>query len=306
MNSTDVITSNPTRVTPQRLFIVRYALEVPIYVIGLFLNSYVAYMFLRNDRNRFRESRLNRIITYLVGACLLWSAVSCFRYFEWLVDGGMSTTLNTIYALLAPICLVSILGLNLMLAMERFFVMRQRSDIDTKVYFWVVGVAFGVYAGIILWVFATSSSDDSVLPNNELQATVWIWSTAVYYITVIVAIITLYISTFLHTRKILRMYRQTKPSSAKDVVQNQALFQIERKVLFYSVCFGLVVIVCYLPEILMNGCIIVRIIDPHTQGDLIEVWKCVANVFVACDTVITPLLVLFVGPKDQRHDEENL
>ncbi|ORY35207.1 hypothetical protein BCR33DRAFT_790763 [Rhizoclosmatium globosum] len=281
MNSTDVITSNPTRVTPQRLFIVRYTLEVPIYVIGLFLNSYVAYMFLRNDRNRFRESRLNRIITYLVGACLLWSAVSCFRYFEWLVDGGMSTTLNTIYALLAPICLVSILGLNLMLAMERFFVMRQRSDIDTK-------------------------TDDSVLPNNELQATVWIWSTAVYYITVIVAIITLYISTFLHTRKILRMYRRTQPSSAKDVVQNQALFQIERKVLFYSVCFGLVVIVCYLPEILMNGCIIVRIIDPHTQGDLIEVWKCVANVFVACDSVITPLLVLFVGPKDQRHDEENL
>ncbi|ORY35206.1 hypothetical protein BCR33DRAFT_722550 [Rhizoclosmatium globosum] len=238
----------------------------------------------------------------LLFACLCWSIISCLRYFSWLGPAGdvsHSIALLTMEALIGTICLVAILGFNLMLAMERYFVMRQRSDNDTKVYFPVVGGLLGVYACIIVWVFSTASSTDSVLPDQELQARVWLWATAFYYITTILAIISLYTTTFLHTRKVLRMYLEMHPSSAQQLIQNQALFRIERKVLLYSVCFGLVVIVCYLPEILLNAVIIVGLLDPNKQLDDIEVWKCVANVFVACDMVITPLLVMYVGPKNE-------
>ncbi|ORY35205.1 hypothetical protein BCR33DRAFT_770667 [Rhizoclosmatium globosum] len=268
-----VVTSNPSGITGSRLFLVRYALELPIYVIGCVLNVYVIYKFLRNNRKNYEASRMNRIITCLLGACLAWSVVSCIRYASWLGEAGNNLVLLTIEAFV---------GMG---------------------YFTLVGLILGVYSFIMLGVYATSSSNDSVLPDKELQASIWIWSTALYYTATIVAIIALYISTFFHTRNVLRMHIQTYSTSAAEMlIRKRAILEIERKVLFYSICFGFIVVICYLPEILMNGVVVAGLVNPDTQTDLLEIWKCVANVFVACDTVVTPLLVVFVGPKEVRDD----
>ncbi|KAJ3286686.1 hypothetical protein HDU79_006302 [Rhizoclosmatium sp. JEL0117] len=306
MNATGsgaVVTSNPSGITGSRLFLVRYALELPIYVVGCVLNVYVIYKFLRNNRKNYEASRMNRIITCLLVACLAWSVVSCIRYASWLGEAGNNLVLLTIEAFAGMVCLATILSFNVMLALERYFVMRQRTDKETQGYFTLVGLILGVYSFIMLGVYATSSSNDSVLPDKELQAGIWIWSTAVYYTATIVAIIALYISTFFHTRNVLRMHIQTYSTSAAEMlIRKRAILEIERKVLFYSICFGFIVVICYLPEILMNGVIVAGLVNPHTQTDLLEIWKCVANVFVACDTVVTPLLVVFVGPKEVQDD----
>ncbi|ORY35204.1 hypothetical protein BCR33DRAFT_837489 [Rhizoclosmatium globosum] len=303
--SSTVVTSNPFGETGSRLFMVRYILEVPIYILGL--NSYVIYRFLRNKHKRFHESRMNRIITLLLFACLSWSVVSNARYFVWLFQGSTNIVHNTIFAFLSPVCLISILGTNLMLAMERFFVMQQKKDQDTKPFFLVVLGIVGLYVVVMLWIFSTSTSDDSVLPDSPLQAKIWIWSTALFYIATIISIISLYVVTYHHTRKVLRKYMQMNSGSYESsLLQKEAVLQIEKKVLLYSICFGCVVIACYLPELLMNGVIVMKLIDPYTQQDVLEVWKCVANVFLACDVVLTPLLVLFVGPKEVNDDDVEL
>ncbi|KAJ3072562.1 hypothetical protein HDU98_003390 [Podochytrium sp. JEL0797] len=289
---------------PTPLEIVRYGVELPIYMIGIMVNVYTLVPFLagKKAKRRYPRTRMNRILTLLLGVCLFWCVVSIARYLSWLFEDGSNSVGNTIESLLSPLTVMTIFALNLMLAMERWFVIHNWNDADSKKFFYPIPIWLGIFGGIMVWVYSTSTSEDSILPDFLNQRLVWIAVVSVSFSICIVAIIVLYTSTYLYTHRILKTLapqsHQVDPNQVD--LMNRVRIRLENKVMLYSVCFATSLLVCYFPQIMLNVAFTCGWVDPmdDTRGSAGMTWSCVANIFLALDMVITPCLVLFLGPRD--------
>ncbi|KAJ3070120.1 hypothetical protein HDU98_006838 [Podochytrium sp. JEL0797] len=231
------------------VFRVTYYATLPIYVLGGLTNLAVLATILKNKN--LLVFRLDKIIFSLLFICLVWSISAATRYILYLFSNfDYSSTLNRVLALETSVVVACIFGCNLLLAMERYFVVKQIGEQSNK---WYIGVitAIGTLCIVDTVVFITSPSRNSMTPDLWLQSIIWHACLVFLFISTITSIVVLYTRTFLDIRQKLRA----------NLEQGRALFLAQAKVLKYCIAMGSSLAICYLP----TG--IWLIYEKHMYGD---------------------------------------
>ncbi|KAI8619605.1 hypothetical protein BC830DRAFT_736644 [Chytriomyces sp. MP71] len=221
-------------------FIAVYAVMLPIYIVGWPLNLSIAITFARHPS--LQQTKLDELMASLSMLCLFWCSQRVILDLIFLAANPM--WLNLMDSVITALVLVAQFGLNLLLAMERMFVVRMWPDEKTSKYYWSVGTAMigiGVSClGCIPYVVFT-------LPTADLDATTWslisVYILPIWFVLSGVAIISLYTSTFFYSRRRLKELINTADTSAQ-----RRRTRLERVIFLNCVLMAASLFLCYIPR----------------------------------------------------------
>ncbi|KAJ3072556.1 hypothetical protein HDU98_003384 [Podochytrium sp. JEL0797] len=308
-NMANATTLSPLSIGPISIFPV----YIPVFVwvlgpfcLGILINAFILFTMVRK-RSTLLITRLDHIMTLLIFLFFSWS-ITCVV--EWIVNSwDVSDWVFITQGTLSCIFVVLIFATNLMLSLERHFIICERPDETTDKYFTAIIIITGLLSWLIIWVFATSPVN---LPTAPKALKITLRGIYAFIIVTIVATVTLYINTYLKSSNILKKYngviaglveqetnlkhslsRSQKSNKRGRDEANFMRLQLERKILINCMLMAATLVFCYTPALLLN---LAPLIDPHMSADAYELWANVAEMFLSLDVVLTPLMVLRFRP----------
>ncbi|KAJ3226039.1 hypothetical protein HDU81_007493 [Chytriomyces hyalinus] len=261
---------------------------LPTFLIGVALNSSLVATFIY-ARRKLITMRLDRIVFSLLIVSIFWAGSMLRKYLHRLIspgDIGMTFTgfLNTFN-------LILVFGINLLLAVERFFVFRNTDSTASRPYFAIVFVIMLLQFIITLWLFTSSTSTNGVVPDLPLQSLVWTITVAVSFAGQNLAITILYWRTY-------KSATQDLIKCANDEV-NTARLLVRRKVLIYCILMASMLILLYLPTVIWH---IIKGLSLELTGNstVVVVVDRLVTEILALDVLVTPGLVLYFNMDARR------
>ncbi|KAJ3258685.1 hypothetical protein HDU77_002170 [Chytriomyces hyalinus] len=260
----------------------------PTFLIGLALNTSLVATFIY-ARRKLLTIRLDRIVFALLVVCIIWSGSNLRKYVQRLIrpeDPGSGYTgfVNTF-------SLILVFGINLLLAVERFFVFRNTDPRSSRPYFAIVIVIMLLQVIISLWMFISSSSDNGVVPDKPLQSLVWTITVTVSFTGQNLAITILYWRTY-------KSATQDLIKCANDEV-NTARLLVRRKVLIYCMLMASMLILLYLPTVIWH--VIKSLsLEVKTNNTVVVLVDRIVTEVLALDVLVTPGLVLYFNTDARR------
>ncbi|KAJ3255060.1 hypothetical protein HDU77_003848 [Chytriomyces hyalinus] len=262
------------------------------FTAGLILNAWVllallVYRPLSHVYNR--RVRMERTLILLVAACLAWAGGSTISSAIGAFTSGMKDRAGPIVAWLSNLSVLVMLLLNVLLAMDRFFLIvhpqveeRIQAIAYRKVYLLMIVTVIALAACLI-----ASPSIDGFTPDNTRIFHIWLAFVLLFYFTSAGTIITYYLRTFRFIQQTLIHTTNTSSASSavSPIAQKQAQIiqrQISRNMIFLSAG----VFVFYIPlltQLIGSG---------FVTEDTAVLWQNVSYVLVSVDTVWTPVLIL--------------
>ncbi|KAJ3394066.1 hypothetical protein HDU80_010601 [Chytriomyces hyalinus] len=262
------------------LFVSDYFVCLPIYLFGILFNGIILGTMVKYQEALIKE-RIDRITSLLVGIYFAWSIIFAAKYILWLFYA--SETFYRISAALTSQVMILVFGTNMMMAFERYCLVKSIEPEREMRYLQITIVFMGSLCGIILAVFASSPSLDTVSPEYPLQAKVWLLTVAVAFMVFTSGTVYLYTTTYQYSSRFL------KQMESKHV----ALVPLgtERRVFCYCVVMSSTLLVLYTPELLLN---VADAFDVALLSESVHlVWDHFAHAAVAVDVLVAPGLVLF-------------
>ncbi|KAJ3242495.1 hypothetical protein HDU78_001367 [Chytriomyces hyalinus] len=195
--------------------------KVAIYSLGALLNVWIllALAYARRHERMVRV-RLDRTMVFIVSMCLLWSIGAPTRFILTAQSGPDLVEMIALFdAPFASSVAVLIFGGNLLLALERYFMIKRNIPIETKnFYFYAIITAMGFLCCIVVGVFikiqpsirnpnapTTAPSADGYMPMTEPQATIWTIAMGVAFVSTLIGVSSLYSWTYKQSSEMLRM-----------------------------------------------------------------------------------------------------
>ncbi|KAJ3231225.1 hypothetical protein HDU81_003918 [Chytriomyces hyalinus] len=270
------------------LFVSDYFICLPIYLFGILFNGIILTTMVKYQETLIKE-RIDRITSLLVGIYFAWSIIFAAKYTLWLFYA--SETFYRILAALTSQVMILVFGTNMMMAFERYCLVKSIEPDREMRYLQVTIVFMGSLCGIILAVFASSPSLDTVSPAYPMQTKVWLLTLSVAFMVFTGGTVYLYTTTYQYSSRFL------KQMESKHV----ALVPLgtERRVLCYCVVMSSTLLVLYTPELLMN------VVDAFDAALLSDIGHVVlghfAHAAVAVDVLVAPGLVLFFNQPIRAH-----
>ncbi|KAI9332971.1 hypothetical protein BDR26DRAFT_868746 [Obelidium mucronatum] len=279
-------------VTPSNTpsFYLQYALTLPTFLLGICLNLWTLFKIFSNRQEL--SDTIDYIVTALIAVCLLWS-LSCVSRMIALLFVGATVFMNTAATLEINIVITLLLGIQSLLALERFFIVRQEIPKSTVSATLSASMAF---TGCIVVIF---SSERGIWPDDSVQFWIWVVVVSVGFIVALTVVLFCYYSTYNHIRKSLKAAMNHHGETLRIL--------LERRVLVNCLMMSASVIVCYVPQIIYFTLLGFNVFGQN-QG--LENWMFALQLqFVAFDPVLAPLLVMcFMKPStgDRRDSRECL
>ncbi|KAJ3231229.1 hypothetical protein HDU81_003922 [Chytriomyces hyalinus] len=301
---------NASKVVPTSVFPVydpEFLGVVPVFALGIILNGAVGFILLKH-RSTLILSRVDRLFALITATMLLWS-LWCLSdlVVEWVLQ-RVPIALFLTEEITSCIMILLIFGVNLMLAMERYFIVSGAAKVDTDKYFLGVIVAVSLIAWIIVWFNITSPPSPGLKNASNLKVVFRIIYG--YCILSTIVLTFLYIQAYrISTRKLreslaaitlLAQNATLKGISDNNNINSESMSpelirtRLEGKILGHCIVMASGLIVCYLPAILLN---LAPFMHPGMSIGGYRVWGAVAEMFLAADVAVTPMLVLFFKPE---------
>ncbi|KAJ3259052.1 hypothetical protein HDU77_002000, partial [Chytriomyces hyalinus] len=291
---------------------------VPVFALGIILNGAIGFILLRH-RSKLILSRVDRLFALITATMLLWSlwCVSDIAV-EWVLQ-RVPVALFLAEEITSCIMILLIFGVNLMLAMERYFIVSGAAKVDTDKYFLGVIVAISVIAWIIVWFNITSPPSPGLKNATNLKVAFRIIYGYCILSTFVLA--SLYIQAYrISTRKLREslaaitllaqnatlkgisdnnnLSSSSNSSTSESMSPELIRTRLEGKILGHCIVLASGLVVCYLPAMMLN---LAPFIRPGLSSEGYRVWGAVAEMFLAADVAVTPLLVLFFKPEIREY-----
>ncbi|KAJ3229105.1 hypothetical protein HDU81_005660 [Chytriomyces hyalinus] len=260
------------------------------FTAGLILNAWlllalVVYRPLSHVYHR--RVRMERTLILLVAACLAWAGGATISSAIGAFSSSTKDRAGPVVAWLSNLSVLVMLLLNVLLAMDRFYLVvhpqveeRVQAIAYRKVYCLMVLTMIALATCLIL-----SPSIDGFTPDNTRIFHIWLAFVILFYFTCAGTIITYYLRTFRFIQQTLIHTTSATPSSASPVAQKQAQL-IQRQVSNNMMILTAGVFVFYIPlltQLIGSG---------FVSEDTAVLWQSVSYVLVSVDTVWTPILIL--------------
>ncbi|KAI8607726.1 hypothetical protein BC830DRAFT_1157963 [Chytriomyces sp. MP71] len=271
-----------------------YAAILPIMICGVCLNASVVASTLRR-RSKLIVTRLDRILFLLLLVCLLWSMLSVVKF-----AAALATTDRVFLSWMAlgsSLALMGAFAANVLLAMERLFVIACVHARDSQPYFVGYLLCMLIPVTTTVWVFATSVSEcGSALVDRSHLTSECICTAILRRATTahIVGIIAIYTATFrISTRKLRESFAalQTEQPSSKQELEDVRL-RFERKILFNASLMATSLFLCYFPALAVSAAFA---LSPRLQYESIFGWIILGDVTSSLDVLVSPVLILYFG-----------
>ncbi|KAJ3342414.1 hypothetical protein HDU83_006103 [Entophlyctis luteolus] len=239
------------------------------------------------------KSRIDLITCILVFVSFVWAA--CRTVIQALIGYGQISLMNKAVAGFSNVMLVGIFWLNLLLALERWLQIRGSKD---------AAIIRGSFLSLMILVLVTitavfvlTPSTDGIRPDTDPERILWIVTTILSYLGSVLFTIVLYVWTYGVTSKQLVdhpslvtffIQRQTRDVTEEELYLVRSA--LERQILFKCLALSGPMIVCYLPMFayVLTGVFMMAGFDPN--GNFLAL----AVVFMALDTIATPVVAVFV------------
>ncbi|KAI8827564.1 hypothetical protein BJ741DRAFT_629697 [Chytriomyces cf. hyalinus JEL632] len=181
-----------------------------IYGSGSILNLSILTTYARHAPSLLK-TRLDRITAALIAICFIWSLGR--STIEILIATNKSTQSDRVAACFTSIVMSFIFAFNFILAMERYFSIK---DINGKPFYKAVYVCLALCVAALLGIFATSTAADGIRPDNKPQAMIWDVIASVGFLGASTGMVALYIATYRFTT---RMFDESPRTVAYFVKQ---------------------------------------------------------------------------------------
>ncbi|KAI8832448.1 hypothetical protein BJ741DRAFT_614556 [Chytriomyces cf. hyalinus JEL632] len=300
------LTDVPFAIFP--IYIPNFVGVVPIFLMGALFNGFVMATILLNKK-KLLVSRLDQFMFLLIAVFFLWS-VACFvEFFASLV--AISVQGYIAEAIISSFSIVMIFCVNLLLALERYFLIMGTPEYLCERIITGVIVLVGILCGLILGIFVRTAID---MDHAELVES---WSLTMYGALLIIstAVVVVYVRTYFRSSRLVReslglsrkkglvaRIRTSHKNKHGDVLTGDDVSEpdasggmdgvsvaIERRILFNSIIMASSLILCYLPGIILQ--VIPNVL--HLSPEVAVFWSNVSEVSLSLDVLITPALILY-------------
>ncbi|KAI8841835.1 hypothetical protein BJ741DRAFT_593432 [Chytriomyces cf. hyalinus JEL632] len=261
------------------------------FTAGLILNAWVllALLVYRPLSHVYNQRvRMERTLILLVAACLAWAGGSTISSAIGAFTSSMKDRAGPIVAWLSNLSVLVMLLLNVLLAMDRFFLIvhpqveeRIQAIAYRKVYLLMVLTMIALATCLII-----SPSIDGFTPDNTRIFHVWLAFVLLFYFTSAGTIITYYLRTFRFIQQTLIQTASSASASSASPVEQKQVQLIQRQVSRNMIFLSAGVFVFYIPlltQLIGSG---------FVAEDTAVLWQNVSYVLVSVDTVWTPVLIL--------------
>ncbi|KAJ3223684.1 hypothetical protein HDU81_009041 [Chytriomyces hyalinus] len=256
-------------------------LILPTFLAGLLVNGFLVFTFIYS-RRKLLTTRLDRIVLTLLIVCIIWSGSNSRKYLRRIIWPDLPAT--QLGSFMNSVNLILVFGINLLLAVERFFVFRNTDHLSSRPYFAIVIGTMLVQTVISGWLFLTSPSSNGVTPDEPFQRSVWIMTMTVSFIAQNFAIAILYWRTYIcATQDLLK---------SGDDEMNKARLLVRHKVLMYCILMASTLIILYLPTVLSYLLWVLAPALLKNKAAVVLVDRIVIEI-LALDVLATPGLVIY-------------
>ncbi|TPX75155.1 hypothetical protein CcCBS67573_g03570 [Chytriomyces confervae] len=299
------LTDVPFAIFP--IYIPNFVGVVPIFLVGAFFNGFIMATILLN-RKKLLVSRLDQFMFLLIFVFFLWS-VACFvEFFANLI--GISVHGYIAEAIISSFSIVMIFCVNLLLALERYFLIMSTPEYLCERIITGVIVLVGVLCGLILGIYVRTAID---MDHAELVES---WSLTMYGALLLIstAVVVVYVRTYFRSSRLVReslglskkkglvarirtnhKNKHGDSATGDNVSESESggmdgvSVAIERRILFNSIIMASSLILCYLPGIILQ--VIPNVL--HLSPEVAVFWSNVSEVSLSLDVLITPALILY-------------
>ncbi|KAJ3076082.1 hypothetical protein HDU98_005774 [Podochytrium sp. JEL0797] len=270
-----------------------------IYSAGIAMNGLIILAIYWNHK-RLLKTTMDRITCGLVSICFIWSVGrTVFHKFQ----SSGTLTLQNVGAAAFCVMVICIFCLNAHLAMERFFQVKSYHS-ASRLYYAGLYSFSALSIGIVVWMFASSTTFDGIKPDGDLQRTAWVVVASSYYAMTVTLIASCYFRTYrFYSKKfeeipeLVTVFMSDRDDKhdpeALELVRNR----IERQILARCLMLSLSLVICYAPfysyQMRSYAYGFLPLFDPTGLY-----YDC-SVIMLAADVVITPLLV-FLFRKEVR------
>ncbi|KAJ3394064.1 hypothetical protein HDU80_010599 [Chytriomyces hyalinus] len=297
--STPIATMNlyePRTMQNEPNFVLFYYIDLPIFVVGTLFNGFILQTIIFNYSKLVRD-RLDRCVALLIGAYFSWCVAATVQYSVWLFHA--SSWFYRLSAIVTSMQIIMLFGANTLMALERFFMIRDYSVRQSSKYVVGVIVYIGVMCGLIVGLFISSPSHDAIWPANPVEQSIWTVSMLLSFVIMSISIAVLYTLTFRYSSRMLReafesMKMTPRDSEAGQVYAHNASIshlQLQRKIL--NKCFLMfgIIFFSYAPEAF--SFVLVRTLKLNQWDQPIFGFQTVARILLVLDVLISPAFVLY-------------
>ncbi|KAI8840477.1 hypothetical protein BJ741DRAFT_597437 [Chytriomyces cf. hyalinus JEL632] len=257
-------------------------LILPTFLSGFIVNAVLVSTFIY-ARRKLLTTRLDRIVLALLVVCIIWSGSNSRKYLRRILWPDLPAT--RLSSFVNSVNLILVFGINLLLAVERFFVFRNTDHRpSSRLYFGIVIGTMVVQTGISGWLFLTSPSSNGVFPDEPLQRSIWILTMTISFISQNLAIAILYRKTYICATQDLL-------NSGNDEM-NKARLLVRHKVLVYCILMASTLVILYLPTV-FSYLLWVTVPALLKNKAAVVVVDRVAIEILALDVLATPVLVIY-------------
>ncbi|KAI8834985.1 hypothetical protein BJ741DRAFT_608819 [Chytriomyces cf. hyalinus JEL632] len=293
-------TDPPISPANNEMFWVFYGVCLPLNLLGLVTNGVFTAAFMRYGSSLL-SAKIDRVAALLIYICLGWASVCTTKYVTKLVEHPV--VLYQIEALLGSVTMVAVFCVNWMLAVERYHALKGSTDAQSGRFYGYIYSVAAVLVAVNIVAFTTSvrnlqffyfqahpysktnfkqPSEDALRPAYPVQAYMWFISMSLGFAVIVSSVAYLYAVTYQHCSIRLR--------SVSTMAQENALLQIERRVMLNCIIMGCTLSVAYVPGVLDTG---IRIFG----GSGSFAMEAIGYILVSVELLVTPILLAYFMPK---------
>ncbi|KAJ3378160.1 hypothetical protein HDU84_007894 [Entophlyctis sp. JEL0112] len=278
-----------------------------IFAVGTSVSGCLIVAILARPR-MIIKSRIDLITCILVFVSFVWAA--CRTVIQALIGYGQISLTNKAIAGFSNVMLACIFWLNLLLALERWLQIRGNKGaavIRGSLLSLMILVLITITAVFVLTVgfslclnisdTALQPSTDGIRPDSDTELILWIITTIMSYFGSVLFMIVLYVWTYGVTSKQLVdhpslvtffIQRQTRDVTEEELYLVRSA--LERQIILKCLALSGPMIICYIPMFayVLAGVFMMAGFDPNGY------FFALAVVFIALDTIATPVVAVFV------------
>ncbi|KAJ3227384.1 hypothetical protein HDU81_006745 [Chytriomyces hyalinus] len=285
------------------VFRLNYGVCLPVFVLGALLNGWIAVAAVL-DRTRTIRSRLDKVLWVLTCIFCLWCFASVVRAGLELPSVGVHIPINVLQAY-TSLFIMLIFGANLVLAMERYFMISGEPDEQNRNHFIAALVALSLLTCSVVFSAIFFPSSNSPLKAAETELDTWftivsppMMITIMYLL--LIGTLGLYVSTYMtSTRRLRQSLRNRKQRRGRHGADLDTVrLRVERKILFSCVAMAGSLVLCYLPIIVV---VMFRTFSGADNAGRDMTWPLLfSNFLLSLDGLLSPALVLHFMPNFRK------
>jgi len=275
-----------------------------IYAAGAVLNGTVLFASLM-DYKRLLKTSMDRLTAGLVSVCFLWSVG---RGVVHSLQGLNQLSLqNQGAAAFSNVCIMIIFCLNVHLAMERYFQIKDHPyalQLYSALYIFFVTCVL-----VVVWMFATSTTIDGIKPDASTQRLAWVLVASSSYGVTVLLMGWFYTRTYRYSSRqfdenpaLATFFMSENDGTSDDPeVLKLVRIRVERQILTKCLLLSLTLVICYAPFFTYQVMSYGAGVNPFPDFDPNGVFYDVGVILLSSDVVFTPLLV-FIFKKEVREN----